>query len=123
MRPVAEIELAAALDLGELAVADLGEIGLAHASETDDVLVANDDRASAVDHRAGGKLRLVGHTDLSYEHEIERCAKCSGDFGGDWHAAARQRQYDRLILPVTGQSLGKLLSGVGAVAEGHGVLR
>ena len=68
----AEIALSPPLDLGQLAVADRLEIVLVDTGEPNDVLIAHDDRRATIDDSTHGEFRLVRHTDLSHENQVER---------------------------------------------------
>ena len=64
---VAKIALAPALDFGKLAVANRPEFGFIDARESNDILIANDDRSAPIDNRTHGHLRLDRHADLSHQ--------------------------------------------------------
>ena len=123
MRAIAEVELAAPFDLGELLVANGVEFVLAHASELDHLFIAHDDGLGTIDDRAHGELGLKGHADLAHQDQIERRVECGRDLGRNRHAAARQGQHDRPLILVTRERLGELSAGIGAIDEWHHGLR
>ena len=57
-------------------------------------LFANDGCLFAVGNGAHRKLRLAGHSNLAYKHQVKGGVERRGDFRCNKNPAARQRQND-----------------------------
>jgi hypothetical protein len=109
-----------ALDLGKLR-SRTALSGLVDADEADHLLIADDDRRAAVDHRSHGQFGLRWHADLSHQDEVDWRLELGRDLRGDGNAAARQCQDHRPLPLVAGKRRGELTSRVRSVLEAHRV--
>jgi hypothetical protein len=112
-----EVELAAPLDLRELAGALLLEVARGDLQLAQDLLVEHGLGAIAVDHGADRELGLQRRPDLAHQHQIERRAERTGNLQPDRHAAAGQRKDHRVLLLELKQAIGKAPPGFAAIGK------
>ena len=118
--PIAEIALAPSLDLGKLLVADDVKFLGGDAANLDHVGIANDTRRFAIGDGTHGQFRLDGHADLAHQQKVKRSIQGLGRFGRNRHSSAREREHNRITIPVFEQRLGKPPAGVYSILEQHG---
>jgi hypothetical protein len=116
-RPIAQVILPPPLDLGELACLLGFDIARAWRDASHDILVQDELRILAIDHRAERQLLMPRRADLAHQQHIEGRGERLGDFKADRHAAARQRQHERPILPTGCQRSRELPPGIAAIAK------
>jgi len=99
-RAIAEIAPPSALDFGELLIANSFELGFVDRQVTNDVLITDNNGSGAVDDGTHCQFRPPRHADFAHQDEAQRRIERGCDFRGHRHAAARQRQYDRILARI-----------------------
>jgi hypothetical protein len=116
-RPVAAEQPCPALDLGALALFDLGEFGLADPAHVHDPVV--DDPHAPFAHRPHGQLRLERDAELAHHDHVEGCAEPARDLVPDYDAATGQPDDHEVLTGEEPQRLDEPPAGVGAIGEEH----
>jgi hypothetical protein len=83
----------------------------------DQALVQDELRVMTIDNGAKAQLLMPRRADLAHQQHIEGRGERLGDFKADRHAAARQRQHERPILPTGCQRSRELPPGIAAIAK------
>jgi hypothetical protein len=110
------VRLVASFELDLLTRDDLIHYRRRYAKGRNDVL-AQHPHATGGDC-ADGKLRMSWSPKLSYQEDVERCAKGLRDFEGDRDPAARECEDDDVVaIGVAGQCLGEPLSSLMPIAK------
>src|SRR5690606_23274290 len=94
--PTATVALTTALQLDQLALHLFLEPVRRWCDLVDQFLVDDPLGFRPVDHGAQRQLLVTGCANLAYQNQIEGCLETMRDFEGDGHAAARQRQHQRV---------------------------
>ena len=92
---------------------------LVHTARFDDFAIANDGCLFAVGNGAHRKLRLAGHSNLAYKHQVKGGVERRGDFRCNKNPAARQRQNDGTAGPVFDQGSCQPSAGMDSVLKEH----
>ena len=124
-RPVLEAEHVAlapesarpAFELGSLAHFDGRDLLGADTCHPDHVVVEH--TCPALADGAHPELGLARHPELADDDHIERCAERASDLGRHRHAAARQREHDRVLAPEVLETRRQLASRSAAVTKAH----
>jgi len=116
---IAEIEPAAALDFGELVIANGCEFSFVDARHPNHLVIANDDRKAPVDHCSHGQLGLGRNPDLADQDQVKGGVERGCDLCGYRDTTAQQGEDHGLLIPVRQKRLRKLAAGIGSIHEGH----
>ena len=101
----AEVARASTIDFGKLPSAGGFELRIGDPGESDHILIANDDRRSAIHNRGHGELRLRRRANLADQDQVQRRVEPGRDLGrhGSRPGAARERPDG---VPYIGRELG-----------------
>src|SRR5882672_1874305 len=98
----------APLDLLELAPSFARDVVLVYGELGGEDVVDDHLWIGSVHHRTEREFGLPRHPDLADQHDVERGVESLGDLKTDRHAAARQGEHNRFLLPQLLQLRGKL---------------
>src|SRR5579875_2304496 len=117
LRPGGAEELPAPCDLGQLVVSLLRQVVFQHVEEPLGVVI--EVNLSVLGNRPDRQLRLPGRPQLARQDHVEFRAQLLGKRGPDDHAAAGDRQHQRLVKRPSLQLRRQLVGGVLSVMK-HG---
>jgi hypothetical protein len=119
--PARDIMLASALNLLELPLGFFLDVARRHLDVIKSVLVEHHLGMSSIHHCAQAEFGVAGSPDLAHEDQVKRRPQSPSDFKGHWHAAARQRQDDRVLCGIDHQARDQLPPGIGPVPKAENI--
>ena len=106
----------ATTDGGQLPVCLFGEVATVRPGALG---IIRNEHLARLANSAHGKLRVIRRAELTHQHHIQIAIQCIGNHPTERHAAARNRQNQRVRFAVSRQRFRQLLSGIEAISEDH----